>query len=134
AQRLGAHVARIESSAGAAAERMNEAAAQMNAAVDGAMARAAESVDRARGGLEIQGQAMLAMVEQSRATFEQAGAEAAQRLTAALEIAERKIAALAAGLETQAAAGRTLADGIGGQLTELDARLSALGASGEEQN
>ncbi len=134
AQRLGAHVARIESSAGAAAERMNEAAAQMNAAVDGAMARAAESVDRARGGLETQGQAMLAMVEQSRAAFEQAGAEAAQRLSAALDSAETKIAALAAGLETQEAASRGLVEGISGQLGELDARLSALGASGEEQN
>lgn len=134
AQRLGAHVARIESSAGAAAERMNEAAAQMNAAVDGAMARAAESVDRARGGLETHGQAMLAMVEQSRAAFEQAGAEAAQRLTLALDSAEAKIAALAAGLEAQEAASRGLVEGISGQLGELDARLSALGASGEEQN
>ncbi len=134
AQRLGAHVARIESSAGAAAERMNEAAVQMNAAVDGAMARAAESVDRARGGLETQGQAMLAMVEQSRAAFEQAGAEAAQRLTAALDIAEAKVATLAAGLETQEAASRTLVEGISGQLGELDERLTALGASGDEQN
>ncbi|MBX3562106.1 MAG: hypothetical protein KF780_09880 [Sphingomonas sp.] len=134
AQRLGAHVARIESSAGAAAERMNEASAQMNAAVDGAMARAAESVDRARGGLETQGQAMLAMVEQSRAAFEQAGAEAAQRLTAALETAETKIAALATGLEAQEAASRALIEGISGQLGELDGRLAALGAAGEEQN
>ncbi len=134
AQRLGAHVARIESSAGAAAERMNEAAAQMNAAVDGAMVRAAESVDRARGGLETQGQAMLAMVEQSRAAFEQAGAEAAQRLTAALDTAERKIATLATGLETQEAASRTLVDVLSVQLGELDTRLAALGASGEEQN
>jgi hypothetical protein len=134
AQRLGAHVARIESSAGAAAERMNEAAAQMNAAVDGAMARAAESVDRARGGLETQGEAMLAMVEQSRAIFEHAGAEAAQRLTAVLETAEAKIAALAAGLEAQEAASRSLVAGISGQLAELDERLASLGAAGEEQN
>src|SRR5205085_2229134 len=70
AQRLGAHVARIESGAEAAAARMNEAAVQMEAAVDGSMNKAAEAVDQARSGLETQGQAMLAMIEQSKAAFE----------------------------------------------------------------
>ncbi|MDQ8754777.1 hypothetical protein RCO27_00915 [Sphingosinicella sp. LHD-64] len=134
AQRLGAHVARIESSASAASERMEQASAQMNAAVDAAMARAAESVDRARGGLEAQGQTMLAMVEQSRAAFEQAGAEAGQRLSAELETAGAAVATLGDRLATQEAASRTLVEGITAQLAELDDRLCALGQSGDEQN
>ncbi len=95
AQRLGAHIARIESGAGAAAERMNEAATQMNAAVDGAMERAAESVDSARQGLETQGQTMLAMIEQSRAAFEQAGADTTRGLAERLDMAGQKIEMLA---------------------------------------
>lgn len=134
AQRLGAHVARIESSASAASERMDEAAVQMNAAVDAAMARAAESVDRARGGLEAQGQAMLAMVEQSRAAFEQAGAEAGHRLSADLETVGSAIATLADRLAAQEAASRTLVESITAQVGELDAKLGALGQSGDEQN
>jgi hypothetical protein len=134
AQRLSAHVARIESSAGTASERMDQSAAQMNAAIDAAMVRAAESVDRARGGLEAQGQAMLAMVEQSRAAFAEAGAEAGQRLSSELDTVGSAIATLADRLAAQEAASRTLVDGITGQLAELDTRLAALGQSGDEQN
>ena len=133
AQRLGAQVARIESSAGAATERMDEAATRMNAAVDGAMARAAESVDQARSGLETQGQAMLAMIEQSRAAFEQAGAEASRSLAEKLDDAAAKIETLAGRLAEQDDASGVLIGRLTGQLSELDAQLATLGQTGEDQ-
>lgn len=134
AQRLGAHIARIDSGAGAAAERMNEAATQMNAAVDGAMERAAESVDVARQGLETQGQAMLAMIEQSRAAFEQAGADTTRGLAERLDMAGQKIEMLAGRLASQDAASRTLLGGIARQLDEIGGQIAHVGASGDEQN
>jgi predicted nucleic acid-binding Zn-ribbon protein len=134
AQRLGAHIARIESGAGAAAERMGEASAQMNAAVDGAMARAAESVDQARQGLEMQGQTMLAMIEQSRAAFEQAGAETTKGLAERLDMAGQKIEMLAGRLASQDQASRILLGGIGRQLDEIGGQIAHVGASGDEQN
>jgi hypothetical protein len=134
AQRLGAHVARIESGAGAAAERMNEAAQQMEAAVDGAMAKAAESVDMARSGLEAQGQTMLAMIEQSKAAFEEAGAEATKSLAERLDMAGRKIEMLAGRLASQDAASRTLLGGMARQLDEIGTQIAHVGESGDQQN
>ena len=134
AQRLGAHVARIESSADAATTRMNEAATQMEAAVDGSMAKAAEAVDMARAGLEAQGQAMLAMVEQSKAAFEEAGAETTKALAERLDMAGRKIEMLAGRLASQDAASRTLLGGMARQLTEIGAQIAHIGDSGDLQN
>lgn len=134
AQRLGAQVARLETGAGAAAERMDQAAAGMNAAVDGAMARAAESVDSARAGLEAQGQAMLAMVEQSRAAFEASSAEAGQAMIARLDEAGRTVSGLAAAIAAQDAAGDALADRLAARIGEIEGQFGALGRSGDEQN
>jgi hypothetical protein len=134
AQRLGAHIARIESGADAAATRMNEAAAQMEGAVDGAMAKAAEAVDMARSGLEAQGQAMLAMVEQSKAAFEEAGAETTKALAERLDMAGRKIEMLAGRLASQDAASRTLLGGMTRQLDEIGAQITHIGDSGDRQN
>ena len=133
AQRLGAQIARIESSTGAAAERIDQASAQMNAAVDGAMARAADSVDQARSSMETQGQAMLAMVEQSRAAFEQAGSEALHGLAVRLEQVGTKIEWLAEHLAAQEASSRTLVASLSERLTEIDGQLAAVGRSGDEQ-
>ena len=134
AQRLAAHVARIETGAGAATERMRESAAQMNAAVDGALSRAADSVEQVRSGLETQGQAMLAMVEQSRAAFEDAGAEASRRLMQRLDEAGARLEALAGGLAAQEASSAALVDGLSARLGEVEAQLAAIGASGEAQH
>jgi hypothetical protein len=134
AQRLGAHVARIESGADAATTRMNEAATQMEAAVDGSMNRAAEAVDQARSGLEAQGQAMLAMVEQSKAAFEEAGAETTKALAERLDMAGRKIEMLAGRLASQDAASRTLLGGISRQLEEIGGQIAQVGDSGDRQN
>ena len=85
AQRLAAHLARIESTTATAATVMDEAAVSMTAAVDATMARAAEAVDAARSGLEAQGNAMLAMIEQSRAALDRAGEEAGRNLAQRLD-------------------------------------------------
>jgi hypothetical protein len=133
AQRLGAHLARIESGAGTAAARMIEAAGQMNGVVDQAMERAGEAVDRARHGLEAQGQTMLAMIEQSRAAFEQAGAETTKGLAERLDLAGQKIEMLAGRLATQDQASRTLLGNIGRQVDEIGKLIVLLGEHGDAQ-
>jgi KaiC/GvpD/RAD55 family RecA-like ATPase len=134
AQRLAAHVARIESSAGTAATRIDEASAGMTASVDGAMGRAAEAVEQARTALDAQGQATLAAIEQSQAALERAGAEAAQRLSARLEEVSGKIEALAGHLSAQDAASHALVTGLAKELTELDRWFDQLGRTGTEQS
>ena len=134
AQRLGAHIARIESGTGAAAERMDQAAAQMNAAVDGALSRASDSVDRTRSGLEAQGQAMLAMVEQSRAAFEQAGAEASRAIGERLDRIGEKLEWLAGRLEAQERSSHELVSSLSARVAQAAEQLGALGESGEAQH
>ncbi|HLL59527.1 MAG TPA: hypothetical protein VK391_06510 [Allosphingosinicella sp.] len=130
AQRLGAHLARVESTTATAAVRMDEAAASMTAAVDDSMARAAEAVDAARSGLEAQGAAMLAMIQQSRAALDRAGEDAGRNLAQRLELIGGKIEGLAGHLAAQDAASHALVTGLSKELAELDERFAALGESG----
>src|SRR5919206_1765617 len=91
AQRLSAHVARIESGSAAAAASLDDSSAKMTAAVDGAMSRAAEAVEAARAAPELQGATTLAAIEQSRAALDKAGEDAARNLAQRLEAISGKI-------------------------------------------
>ncbi|HEX8364421.1 MAG TPA: hypothetical protein VF603_03950 [Allosphingosinicella sp.] len=134
AQRLGAHVARIESSAGAASERIEQAASVLSATVDNALARASEAVEATRAGLETQGSAMLAGIEQSRAAFEEAGAEASRKLGDRLEAIGGRLETLAASLAAQDAASHALVGGLSRALGDLETRFAALDRSGGESH
>jgi hypothetical protein len=130
AQRLAAHLARVESTTAAAATRMDEASASMTAAVDDTMARAAEAVDAARSGLQAQGAAMLAMIEQSRAALDRAGEDAGRNLAQRLENIGGKIENLAGHLAAQDAASHALVTGLAKELAELDGKFAQLGQAG----
>jgi len=136
AQKLSAHLARIESSSASAAKTMDEAASGMSAAIDASLSRAAEAVDAARSGLETQGAAMLAMIEQSRAALQTAGDEAARNLAARLQTIGTKIEGLAEHLAAQDAASHALVTGLSKELSELDSRFiqfSETGLAGTER-
>lgn len=130
AQRLAAHLARIESTATAATSRMDEAATSMTTAIDATMARAAEAVDAARGSLEAQGNAMLAMIEQSRSALEKAGDDAGRNLGARLEQVGGQIERLAEHLSAQDAASQALVSSLARDLNDLEGKFSALAESG----
>lgn len=129
AQRLAAHLARIESTTSTATTRMDEAAASMSSAIDETMVRAAEAVDAARSSLEAQGNAMLAMIEQSRAVLERAGEEAGQHLAVRLESIGGQIQHLADHLAAQDAASHALVSGLAKDLAELDQKFVHLAES-----
>lgn len=130
AQRMSAHVARIESGSAAAASSMDESSAKMTAAVDGAMSRAAEAVETARAALELQGATTLAAIEQSRAALDKAGEDSARNLAQRLETVSGKIEALAGHIAAQDAASHALVTGLGKELAELDSWFDQLGRSG----
>ena len=130
AQRLAAHLARIESSAATATTRMDETAVSMNAAVDSTMARAAEAVDAARSGIEAQGGAMLAMIEQSRVALERVGEDSAHNLAERLETVSERLAGLAEHLAAQDAASNGLVTSLSQALTELDQKFIQLAETG----
>jgi ABC-type transporter Mla subunit MlaD len=129
AQRLGAHLDRVETTTEAATARMQDAADAMAATVDGSMARAAEAVDAARAGLEAQGSAMLAMIDQSRAALDRAGDEATRGLGERLDAITGRIEAVAAHLAAQDEASRALVGGLAQELGQLEQRLGSLQGS-----
>jgi hypothetical protein len=130
AQRLGAHLARIETSTASAAARMDEAAAGMDAAVDGALARAAEAVGETRKALDLQAQALLAGVEQGRAAFEDAGAEASRRLIERLDAVGGMVEALAGRIGAGDETVRALADDLSARLGDIAAQIAEIDARG----
>ncbi len=132
AQRLSAHISRIEAGAGAATERMDQAAAQMNNAIDGAMMRAAHSVDQARSGLDLQGKAMLTMIEQGRIAFQGAGAEAAQQLSERLDQIGRSLDSLAARISEQDSSSAEWLGRLSNLVTEVGSQVDSLGHDGNE--
>jgi hypothetical protein len=133
AQRMAAHVARIESGSVAAAQKMGEASAGMNSAVDAAMLRAAEALDTARTSLDAQTSALFASIEQSRVALDSAGEEAARRLGARLETIGGKLETLAGQLATQDAASQALVGSLGNGLAALDESFAQLGQSGSSE-
>ena len=130
AQRMSAHVARIESGSAAAAASMDESSAKMTAAVDNAMSRAAEAVEAARAALELQGATTLAAIEQSRAALDKAGEDSARNLSQRLDAIGGKIEALAGHIAAQDAASHALVTGLGKELAELDSWFEQLGRTG----
>ena len=110
AQRLAAHLARIESTVEAAAARLEQATKGLDSKVDDALARASEALDATRDGLHAQSAATLAMIEKSGVALDKAGSDAARSLS-------RRIETLAAQL-----------DGLEGQLTRHDEQSHALTA------
>jgi hypothetical protein len=134
AQRLGAQVARIETGAAAAGERMDQVAAQLGAAVDGAMARASEAIEQARSSLSAHGEAMLSMVEQSRGAFEQAGAESTRALADRIALIGERIDGVASSLAEQAAASGTMLDGLDTRIGVLKEQLVQVGEGADVQN
>jgi hypothetical protein len=130
AQRMSAHVARIESGSAAAAASMDESSAKMTAAVDGAMSRAAEAVETARSALELQGQTTLAAIEQSRAALDKAGEDSARSLAQRIETISGKMETLAGHISAQDAASHALVTGLGKELAELDGWFDRLARNG----
>ena len=107
----------------------------MTASIDGTMARASEAVDAARTGIEEQGNAMLALLEQSRAAFERTGEDAAHSVAQRLDSIGAKMQELAGHLAAQDAASQTLVASLARELADLDerfVRLTEAGSSGAE--
>jgi chromosome segregation ATPase len=134
AQRLGAHLARIESTTVSASARIDEAATTMTMAVDNSLHRASEAMETTRTALDRQSAAIMAAIEQGRAAFELAGDEAARGLAQRLDTVGHKIHSLAEQLAEQDAASRDLLSSLSTELQGLDDRFVALGEMGNAQN
>jgi hypothetical protein len=134
AERLSAHIARIETSAGVASQQLEGAAARLDALVDAALGRTTEAVESTRVALAAQAEGLFASVEQGRARFMEAGSDAGAQLSAQLAEAQALVAAIGAGIERQEQDSQQLVARLSAQITSLDERVSVLGQRAEGQS
>ena len=133
ATRLVAHLAEIESKSEAAVARATDAADASTATIDALLQRSAETLDAIRGGIDLQAQAVSALVEQASAGLNHTGIEAADALGTRLTAASGSLDGLAARVAEQDAAALRMISGIDSGLGALDDRFASLALDGDNR-
>ncbi len=130
-QRLIAGLDDIDARCGTALARVEEVGGGSTATIDALLKRSAEALEEIRGGIDLQSQAVTALVDQSRNGMERTGLEAANAIGSRLRSANEALDGLAARVAAQDAASQRMIAGIGGGLAALDERFAALAADGD---
>lgn len=134
AQKLAAHLARVEGVSETAGTKLVEAAGTMTSAIDAALLRAAEAGDAARQGMEAQGTAMRALVEQSEAALERTGADASEALAARVAEVTARLEQLGAMLADHEATSTKLIYGVSSGIDRIDARFATIDEGAEARH
>ena len=112
AQKLGAHLSRIESVSANASEQLEQAASKMTDAIDAALDRAATAGDSARQNMDAQGAAMVALVDQTQAALSRTGADSAEAIAKRVDDVTEKLEAMGALLASQSETTATLLSNV----------------------
>jgi len=134
AKALAARIAEIEGAGVSASEKLDATATAMTAAIDTAIAHAAEAFDQSRKGMDSQAAAMVAMAEQSEAALARTGVDAAAAMARRVEEISGHIEQLSAKLSAQDAASQTLVSAVARSLEDLDARFQAVAETGSTRS
>jgi hypothetical protein len=130
AQRLASHLARMEGVSEVAGARLEQAADQMTGAVDHALERAGAALEAARQGMEAQGAAMMAMVEQNQAALANAGAESAESISRRVIEVRNEINHIAKSFAEQDEASQRLVKRMHDDLGSIETRFGEFDAGG----
>jgi hypothetical protein len=130
AQKLAAHLSRVESVSENAGARLEDAATRMTDAIDAALSRAAEAGETARANMDAQGVAMLALVDQTQAALHRTGSDSADAIATRVDDVTEKLEALGAMLASQAETTAQLLAGVQNGLSGIDTRFAALDDGG----
>ncbi|RYY34364.1 MAG: hypothetical protein EOP59_16510, partial [Sphingomonadales bacterium] len=133
AQRLAAHIARMEATSETASARLEAVTGQMSDEVDNVLDRAANAVDEARKGIATQGEAILAMLEANQAALDRAGKDSTEALAERIATIEEAIARIGARLGEEQGRGDALFAGLSGGVDRLDRELQVLHAAGMDR-
>jgi hypothetical protein len=149
AEKLAAHIARMDATGEAAGARLEMVTQDAAAAVDALMDRTAAAIDESRKAIAAQGDAMLAMVGANQSALDQAARESAEALAERINVIEIVIERIAQRLDHQRETGRALFDELevandrverrfagttdagAARVQQLAASISALEASAE---
>ncbi|RZM05316.1 MAG: hypothetical protein EOP68_18415, partial [Sphingomonas sp.] len=133
ADRLAAHIARMEATSETASARLEAVTGQMSDEVDGVLDRAANAVDEARKGIAAQGEAILAMLEANQAALDRAGKDSTEALAERIATIEEAIGRIGARLGEEQGRGDTLFVGLSAGVDRLDRELQVLHAAGMDR-
>lgn len=133
AQRLAAHIAKMEATSETAGARLEGVADQMSGTVDAMLDRTAAAVDEARKGIAAQGEAMLAMLAANQASLDAAGRESIETVSARIAQVEDTIGRIAERLGEEQTRIDILLASVTGGIAQADGAMAALHSAGMER-
>lgn len=133
AQRLAAHIARMEATSENAGTKLEGVAASMSETVDAMLDRAAAAVDEARKGIAAQGEAMLAMLAANQASLDKAGRDSIDTVGTRIGEVEETIGRIADRLGEEQTRVDILLASVTGGIAQADGQLAALHSHGMER-
>ena len=133
AQKLAAHMARMETTSETAGARLESVTAEMSGTVDGLIERTANAVDQARQDIAAHGEAMRALVEVNQTALQTTGKEAVEALADRIGAIESVIDRIAARLNDQRIASETLVSSVDAGFSEVETKVAAFHNIGIER-
>lgn len=130
AERLAAHISRMEATSEAASSRLEQVTDQMSAQVDTVLDRAAAAVDQSRQGIAAQGEAILAMLSANQAALERAGEDSSAAMAQRMGLIEDAIIRISARLSEEQRRSDALFARLSEGASEFDRELEVLHAAG----
>ncbi|MEG3165615.1 hypothetical protein U1701_13530 [Sphingomonas sp. PB2P19] len=134
AQRLAAHIVRMEATSETAGARLEQVTDGMSHAVDQLLDRTADAVDEARKGIAAQGDAMLAMVGANQAALDSAARDSAEALAKRIATVEDAIERVAIRLDLQRSSGERIVDDLNAGLGAIETRVEAMHRQGVDKS
>ncbi len=132
-QRLVAGLTEVDSRSSVALAQVEQVHGTSTGAIDALLSRSAEALEQIRSGIDLQSQAVSALVDQARTGMHQSGIEAADAIGNRLSAAQNSLDGLAAQVSEQDAASQRMIAGIGSGLAALDERFASLAQDGDRR-
>ncbi|PXA93252.1 hypothetical protein DMC47_22410 [Nostoc sp. 3335mG] len=133
AQRLAAHMNRMEATSESAGIRLESVIATMSEAIDGVLERAAAAIEESRKAITAQGDATIAMIEANGSAIERAGREGAEQLAERVALIDEAIRTLGNRLDDRRRDGEALLSLLNDGLAGVDDRFERLRITGVER-
>jgi hypothetical protein len=134
AQKLAAHITRMEATSETAGARLEAVTGDMSGAVDALLGRTADAVDEARKGIAAQGDAMLAMLRANQAALDSAARDSAEALAERIVGVEDVIHRVTLRLQDQRVESDSLLAGLDSGIGRVESRLDVLHTQGAERS
>lgn len=131
--RLTARLAEIDVAGSAAAAKVGQAETAYSGALDTLLERTSATLEQVRSGIDIQANAVAALVAQASAGIGKAGADAAESLATNLDRANSSLSSLSTRVAEQDRASQQMIAEIERGLSLIDERFTELAANGDER-